>query len=205
MNTTIQFYPQQNQNQMGFIMRGTANNQSIRFQQQQSPQSFIHQQPPPPISHNSSFSGTRGQIMSNASMGIGNNISMYQPTSSTLPTAGQTTIHMMQPALSTGSVMTTQQFITTSGGQQDISSMGNVYQQNTNFISNPSHGNFNKQQQMTMTTTSAATSIQQQQGLSASQQHQQPPGAGNNIVSGMISVGNYQQQQQQQTPRFRQW
>lgn len=177
-------------------MRGTTNNQNIRFQQQ-SPQSFIHQQPPPTISHNSSFGGTRGQIMSNASMGIGNNISMYQPTSSTLPTAGQTTIHMMQPPLSTGSVVTTQQFITTTSGQQDIANMGNVYQQNSNFMSNPSHGNY-KPHQMTMTATSAANSIQPVA-------QQQPPGVGNNIVSGMISVGNYQQQQQQPTPRFRQW
>lgn len=175
---------------MGFIMRGTANNQNIRFQQQ-NPQSFIHQQPPPPISHNSPFGGgPRGQIMSNANIGIGNNI-VYQPTSSTLPTAGQTTIHMMQPPLSAGSVVTTQHFITTTGGQPD---MANVYQQ-SNFISNPSHGNFSKPHQMTMTVPATTA-----------QQHQQPPGVGNNIVSGMISVGNYQQQQhQQQTPRFRQW
>lgn len=197
MNATIQFYPQPNQSQMGFIMRGASNQQqqqqqpnNIRFQ---NPQNFIHQQPPPSISHNSPFgvgAGQRGQIMTNTGIDIGNNsIAMFQPTS----TAGQTTIHMMQPQqLSTGS----QHFITTSGsGGQSV--MGNVYQQSSNFITSPSHGNFSKPHQMTMTSSSAA------QPMSVSQQ---PAGVGSNLVSGMISVGNYQQQQQQhQAARSRQW
>lgn len=184
---------------MGFIMRGAPNPQqqqqpnNIRFQ---NPQNFIHQQPPPSISHNSPFgvgAGQRGQIMTNTGIDIGNNsIAMFQPTS----TAGQTTIHMMQPQqLSTGSVVTTQHFITTSGGGGGQSDMGNVYQQSSNFITSPSHGNFSKPHQMTMTSTSTA------QPMPVSQQ---PAGVGNNLVSGMISVGNYQQQQQQQA-RSRQW
>lgn len=204
MNATIQFYPQPNQSQMGFIMRGAPNLQQQQQQQPnnirfQNPQNFIHQQPPPSISHNSPFgvgAGQRGQIMTNTGIDIGNNsIAMFQPTS----TAGQTTIHMMQPQqLSSGSVMTTQHFITTSssggGGQSD---MGNVYQQSSNFITSPSHGNFSKPHQMTMTSSSAS------QPMSVSQQ---PAGVGNNLVSGMISVGNYQQQQQQQQQaRSRQW
>jgi hypothetical protein len=170
-NSTIQFYPQQNQNQMGFIMRGS-NNQNTRFQ---SPQNFIHQQFPPPINHNSQFSGHRGQIMSNASIG------MYQTT-----TPSQMQIMQQQQQQPPP---TTQNTVVGIGSHQPIqhqflqqqqqadNNTTNIYQQNNNFITNTSLGAFNRLP-MTITTTSSAQ--QQQQG-------------------GMIAAGNQQQ------PRFRQW
>lgn len=92
----------QNQQQSFMVRSG---NQNYRFQ---GPQNFIHQQPPP-MAQNPQFSGHRGQIMSNSSM------NMYQ-------NVGQT--QMMQPPPQTA---TTHQYI-----QQDM----NAYQQNNNFHPN---------------------------------------------------------------------
>jgi hypothetical protein len=150
---------------MGFIMRGGSNTQSSRFQ---SPQNFIHQQFPPPINHNNAqfnTAGPRGQIMSNASIG------MYQ-------TSAPTHVQIMQPPPSPHTIQNSvnqvqHQFIQQQQQQQQQqSNTANIYQQNNNFLSNPSLGTFN-----TMTTTTNAQQQQQQQSgmLSAGNHQQQQP------------------------------
>lgn len=99
------------QNQQGFMVR--SGSQSYRFQ---GPQNFIHQQPPP-MTQTQQFSGHRGQIMSNSSMNLYQNV-------------GQT--QMMQPPPQTTS---THQFI-----QQDM----NVFQQSNNFNQNNQQANMNR-------------------------------------------------------------
>jgi hypothetical protein len=99
-------------NQQGFMMR--PGNQNYRFS---GPQTFIHQQPPPM----SQFNGPRGQIMSNSSMNLYQNVcqsQMMQPPPPTTTTPGNQYIQQ----------------------QQDM----NVYQQNNNFHQNPQQGAVNR-------------------------------------------------------------
>lgn len=118
--TITQFTPgnQQQNQQQGFIMR--SGNQNYRFA---GPQNFIHQQPPP-MSQNSQFNGPRGQIMSNSSMNLYQNVCqsqmMQQPPPPTITTTTATHQYIQQ--------------------QQDI----NAFQQANNFHPNAQQGNMNR-------------------------------------------------------------
>lgn len=114
-SSMTQFNVQSQQtNQQGFVMR--SGNQSYRFA---GPQTFIHQQPPP-MSQNSQFNGPRGQIMSNSSMNMYQNVCQSQMMQPPPPPIATTT--------------TTHQF------QQDM----NPYQQSNNFHHNAQQGNMNR-------------------------------------------------------------
>lgn len=116
--TITQFVAQNQQpHQQGFMLR--SGNQNYRFA---GPQTFIHQQPPP-MSQNSQFNGPRGQIMSNSSMSMYQNVcqsQMMQPPPPPITTTTATNQYIQQ--------------------QQDM----NTYQQNSNFHQNPQQGSMNR-------------------------------------------------------------